>query len=81
MKPIYWTTQEGEKINIEKMNTSHMKNCLNFVNKKLKDAKQRKDKQGIKLYEKYVKHFTRILRDRNLNSLMIDEDDIGINLY
>ncbi len=35
----YWETQDGERIAVKKMTTSHLENCIRFLEKKFVNGK------------------------------------------
>ena len=48
MEKEYWTTKEGKKIAIEKMETSHIKNCINLIDRGAKNGLK-----GYRIYAPY----------------------------
>lgn len=73
---IYWKTEEGLIYEINSMSTSHLKNTINHINRKLDitqiDGKYENDLTRTK------NSMVTLLRDRTINDILL-EDDMGID--
>lgn len=72
----YWKTEEGLIYEINSMSTSHLKNTINHINRKLDitqiDGKYENDLTRTK------NSMVTLLRDRTINDILL-EDDMGID--
>lgn len=78
---LEWTNINGDKIDLNEMSTSYISNTIKYIKEDRLCRSNVTDNMRYR-WELYVKEFTMILRERNLNTLSIDidEKDIGIEI-
>lgn len=76
----FWELRNKDYIEVNNMSTSHIQNALNFSNGKLAFTDHGSELR--KYFKKFKTIFTRILRDRNIDKVLNDDDfsDIGIDI-
>lgn len=74
MNKVYWTTKTGEKIDIDEMDISHLRNTLKMIVRRAEEVKKDIIKRG--LYNEYVRtHGSNFRLNGDIAQMSIDDEE------
>lgn len=74
MNKVYWTMKNGEKIDIDEMDVSHLRNTLKMIVRRAEEVKKDIIKRG--LYNEYIRtHGSSFKLNGDIAQMSIDDEE------